>query len=274
MPSDSLKSGFNLYPVPSFQDNTDTPHRDLPYDITYDLPSTKCLGTLRTMASASFSPAENRPLNPNVVFRPESPSSRAPSDSPHIGSDGVDDGSPRVFARFGFSFVSVLRVLAIAFTIALIVVEFKGRRWSPGPADVFIAFTILQLIWLILALLTQGYRRRRSGHGEGFTVDLGFVKCIFGRRRRSDYALEGPGLLAWMDDNGSKCSRVVLLLFTAVDIAFAAILLATGILASNNSYTWNYHDDTSIAVVAIFVGYVFLPRWGLDGHSLLQIGGY
>ncbi|GKT86242.1 hypothetical protein CT0861_06414 [Colletotrichum tofieldiae] len=247
MPSDSLKSHINHYPVPSLQDNADPTH----YDATYDLPSTKCLGTFRTMATGCSSPPENRPLNPNVMFPPMTPPSHASSDYYHPGGDeGV---SPKVFAKFPFSFVGALRVLTIALSIVLIVLEIKGRY--SGLSGLFITFAILQFFWLILALLTQG-RGRRGGRRRGCTIDLGFVKCIFGRRGRDDDAHEGGGMgmLAWMDDGGSKESMMMGLVYTALDVIFAANAFTTGVLAADEADFWIWQDHAAIAVIAILIG--------------------
>ncbi|OHW97421.1 hypothetical protein CSPAE12_03995 [Colletotrichum incanum] len=247
MPSDSLKSHINHYPVLSFQDNTDPLH----CDTIYDLPSTKCLGTFRTMATGCSSPAENRPLNPNVMFPPMTPPSHASSD--HHYPSGDDGGSSKVFARFPFSFVGALRVPTIALSIVLVVLEIKGRY--SGLSGLFITFAILQLIWLVLALLTQG-RCRRGGRRRGCTIDLGFVKCIFGRRGRDDDTYEGVGMgmLAWMNDDGSKPSKMMGLMYTAFDIIFASMAFTTGVLAANEEDYWQWYDHVAIAVIAILVG--------------------
>ncbi|GKT46435.1 uncharacterized protein ColSpa_06616 [Colletotrichum spaethianum] len=244
MPSDSLKSDIHQYPVPSFPVNTDPLH----YDITYDLPSTKCLGTFRTMATASSSPAENRPLNPNVVFRPMTPPSHASGFS-HPGGD--DGGSPKVCATFIFSVVDALRVFTIALSIVLVVLEFIGHY--EGVAKLYISLAILQLIWLILALVLRCHHRR-SGRRKGFTIDLGFVQCIFGRRGRKNDSYEEGGVLAWMEDDGSKRSMVVGLVYTAIDITFAVITFTAGVVAAGAPDFWGFGKHVGIAIVAIFVG--------------------
>ncbi|KAK2049826.1 hypothetical protein LZ31DRAFT_289049 [Colletotrichum somersetense] len=258
MPSDSLKSG--IYPIlPSPQDNT--------HDITYDLPSTKCLGTFRSMATASPPSAENRPLNHSVVFPPGSPLSRAASDFFPAGSSG-DDGSPtppRVLARFAFSPVAALRVAAVPFAIALVVIEIQGKTWRNGLAVFFIVLASLQLAWLVVALLTQSHLSRAAagggrgggggGQGNGFTVDLGFVECVFGRRRRrKDDVGEAEGMLAWMKDGAGKRSNRVDTVYTVVDIAFAAITLTAGIFAATDRRCWAWGLHAGVAVFGIILG--------------------
>ncbi|KAK2014335.1 hypothetical protein LZ32DRAFT_603697 [Colletotrichum eremochloae] len=259
MSSDSLKSG--IYPILPSQDNTGPPH----HDVTYDLPSTKCLGTFRTMATASPPSAENRPLNHNIVFPPGTPPSRAASDLYHPGTGGDNDGcSPRVLARFAFSPVAALRVAAIPLAVALVVIEVQGKTWRDGLATLFIVLAGLQLAWLVVALLTQGHLSRGGGggggggggrRGTGFTVDLGFVQCIFGRRRRrGDDAGEEEGLLAWMKEDGRKRGNRVNTVYTTVDIAFAAITLTAGIVAATDPRCWSWGLHAGVAVFGIFLG--------------------
>ncbi|KAK6223760.1 hypothetical protein QIS74_03704 [Colletotrichum tabaci] len=247
MPSDSLKSDTAIhYPFLSFQDNTNQPS----YDITYDLPSTKCLGTFRTMATASHLPTENRPLNPNAVFPPASLTSRACSDSSRDGS-----GSPRVFARLNFNFVRVLRAVAIAFAIGLVAVECTKHNPFYRVSALFIFFSVAQLVWLVLALLTQGNRRRR-GHGTCFAVDLGFVECIFRRRGRDDDddGHERGGLLSWLVDDGGKQRKIKGLVYTAIDIIFAIVTFALGVVATTDPRCWESDSHVPIAVLGIFIG--------------------
>ncbi|KAK1590092.1 uncharacterized protein LY79DRAFT_670244 [Colletotrichum navitas] len=156
--SDSLKSGS--YSILPSQDNT--------HDITYDLPSTKCLSTFRSMTTVSTSAAENRPLNHDVVLPLGTPPSSAASDfyAPSAGVSASDDGcSPRVLARFAFSPVAALHVAAIPFAIPLAVIEVQGRSWRDGLATFFIVLASMQLAWLVVALLTQSHFSRASGGG-------------------------------------------------------------------------------------------------------------
>ncbi|TQN68205.1 hypothetical protein CSHISOI_07253 [Colletotrichum shisoi] len=246
MPSDSLKSDTAIhYPLLSFQDNTNQPS----YDITYDLPSTKCLGTFRTMVTASHSPTENRPLNPSVVFPPASLTSRVCSDS----LDG--SGSPRAFARLTFSFVRALRAVAIAFAISLVVVNCTTQNSYYRASALFVFFFVAQLVWLVLALLTQGNRRRRD-RGMCFTVDFGFVGCIFRRRGRDndDNGYERDGLLSWLVDDGGRQRKIKSLVYTAVDTIFAIITFTLGVVATSNHGLWHSEQHVPVAVLGIFVG--------------------
>ncbi|KAK1978209.1 hypothetical protein LZ30DRAFT_784329 [Colletotrichum cereale] len=252
MPSDSLKSG--IYPVPHSQDNT-----------THDLLSTKCLGTFRSMATASPPTAGNRPLNHNVVFPPGTPPSRAAtSDFYHPGAGATHDGSsPGVMATFAFSPVAALRVLAIPFAVALVIFEVQGRTDRNGLAVVFIVLASIQLAWLVVALLTQAYIQRRGGgggggggggQGNGFTVDLGIVECVFGRRRRrGDDAYQGEGMPAWMKDEGSKRGNSAGTVYTALDIAFGTITLTAGIVAATDPLCWSWGLHVPVAIIGIFL---------------------
>ncbi|KAK2060700.1 hypothetical protein LY76DRAFT_509476 [Colletotrichum caudatum] len=261
MPSDSLKSG--IYPIlPSPQDNT--------HDITYDLPSTKCLGTFRSMATASTPSAENRPLNHSVVFPPVPPISRAASGFFPSGSSG-DDASPtppRVLARFAFGPVAALRVAAVPLAIALVVIEVQGKTRRDGLATFFIVLASMQLAWLVVALLAQSHFSRAAvgggrrggggggGQGNGFTVDLGFFECVFGRRRRrKDDVGEAEGMLAWMkkDGAGKRGSRADTV-YTVVDIAFATITLTAGIFAATDPRCWSWGLHAGVAVFGIILG--------------------
>ncbi|KAK1993340.1 hypothetical protein LX36DRAFT_257791 [Colletotrichum falcatum] len=258
MPCDSLKSG--IYSIPPSQDSIyDTTYNSTyndTYDITYDLPSTKFLGTFRSMATASSTSAENRPLNANAVFPPGTPPSRA-SASDHHHPGGDDGRSPRVLTRFAFSPIAALRVATIPFAIVLVVVEVQGKSWRDGLATFFIIMACMQLNWLVAALLTQSHFVGGGGggrRGDGFTVDLGFVQCIFGRRRRrGDDAGEGEGTPTWMKDGGSKRSGRANMVYTAIDVVFGIITLIAGIVAATDPACWSWGLHVGVAIVGIFL---------------------
>lgn len=232
MPADSPNS--DSQPVLSYQGNTDL------HETTYDLSSTKCLGTFRTMAPASSSPpAETRPLNPNV-YRPVTPPSHPSIASSH-------DGSSKVFTKFPFSTVALIRVVAIAFSITLVVLECDGRRQDSGRAGLFIFLAIMQLLWLTFALLSQG-NPRRGDRRKGFTIDLGFVTCIFGRQ---GYDEDSDVTLGWIGGSSGKKSTAIRWLYTGLDITFAVISFIAGVVAAGNPYCWYWESNVAISVIAL-----------------------
>ncbi|KXH65464.1 hypothetical protein CSAL01_10645 [Colletotrichum salicis] len=219
------------------------------YDIIYDLPSTKFLGSLKTMAF----PPENRPLNPSVVFRPLTPPSQHSSASSHNGGS-----SPLVYLKFIINSVAFLRFIAVALSLTLVILEWDGRRRYEGLSKLFIFLATLQLVWLTFALLAQG-GHRRGDRNKPVIVDLGCVKCIFGRRGRrgdgGDHDGESNGgMRGWFDGNDKKRRRALGWVYTAFDIAFAAISFTSGVIAAGEPYCWHYEDHVGIAVVAIIVG--------------------
>ncbi|KAI3545793.1 hypothetical protein CSPX01_04717 [Colletotrichum filicis] len=236
----------------SYTDNT---HHYPPHDIVYDLPSTKFLGSLKTMAS---SPPENRPLNPNVVFRPLTPTSHHSSASSHNGG-GSGTYSPLVFLKFIINSVALLRFIAVALSLTLVILEWDGRRRYESLSKVFIFLATLQLLWLTFALLAQG-GHKRSDRNKPVIVDLGCVKCIFGRRgRRGDGGGDDDeeshgGMRRWFDGDDKKKRRALGWLYTALDITFAAVSFTSGVIAAGEPYCWHYEDHVGIAVVAIIVG--------------------
>ncbi|OHE91318.1 hypothetical protein CORC01_13391 [Colletotrichum orchidophilum] len=222
----------------SYRDNTYPS-----YDIKYDLPSTKFLGTLKTMSSLP----ENRPLNPSVIFRSLTPPSQHSSTSSHNGS------SP-VFLKFIISTVALLRFIAVALSLTLVFLECDGRRRYDGLAKLFISLAILQLLWLTIALLVQG-RHRPNIRNKPVIIDLGCVKCIFGRRGwgGDDDEESTGGILSWFHDDKKK-RKALSWVYTALDITFAASSFTSGVIAAGDPYCWLYEGHVGIAVVAIVLG--------------------
>ncbi|KAF9876175.1 hypothetical protein CkaCkLH20_06118 [Colletotrichum karsti] len=221
--------------------------------ITRDLSSTKCLGTYKTMASPTpSSPAAAAPttpppppaeapktLNPNV-FRPATPPSHHHSD---------DGRGPKRAVSFIFPTVIVLRVVAIALAITLIVLEFErtGRYHGIGPFPVVLAF--FQLFWLVFAVLRDLGRGGSGGRNKGFTVDLGFVKCIFGRRGHEDEDA-GEMLLGWVPGDSGKKLKKAVLFTTATDLVFATITFTVGMVVKGG---WHWSWGSGIYVVAFVI---------------------
>ncbi|KAK1728612.1 uncharacterized protein BDZ83DRAFT_648564 [Colletotrichum acutatum] len=204
------------------------------------------------------SPSESRPLNPNVVFRPLTPTSHHSSaPSSHNGS-GLS--SPMVFVRFIINSVALLRFIAVALSLTLVILEWDGRRRYESLSKVFIFLATLQLLWLTFALLVQGGSHRRVDRNKPVVVDLGCVKCIFGRRgRRGDGGGDDDeeshgGMRGWFDGDDKKKRRALGWVYTAVDITFAAISFTSGVIAAGEPYCWRYETYVGIAVVAIIVG--------------------
>ncbi|KAL0941924.1 uncharacterized protein CTRU02_204688 [Colletotrichum truncatum] len=240
-------------PCPAYQDAPPT------LDIYHELSSTKFLGTLRTMTSpVAYSPvpapatpvvestsaAQPKPLNPGV-YRPASLS--------HHSISSNDGSSPRVVAKFIVNTVAVIRLLAIGFSIALVVLLFSDyTNHNPG-VGFFIFLMFAQLSWQAFALLMQGsHRRRRSEPKKDLTLDLGCVKCIFaGRRRDNQDGGDGDALLGWVPgDAGKRLSRSGLI-YTASDLLFAVLMFTLAMISGTDPWALFWQQSLARAVSAL-----------------------
>lgn len=255
-------------------------------DIPYDLVCTKYLGTLRTMAysparSASPAPVEAAtapllpaasptrqpppPLNANVFRGPPSHHSLSPSSS-HGGSNsnGSSPAGKPPLARFVLNTVGLLRVVAGALTIAVIVLQFAAvdRSYYRTNAPFFIFLAFVQLFWHLFALLVEecANRSRRHRRTRQLKIDLGFVTCIFGRPGRDEdggaggdeYVLMG-GWVPGGERMGKWSKRSLLL--SAIDFLVAWGTFAIALTADlGGSYIWgwvNYHEISILSFIIL-----------------------
>lgn len=204
------------------------------------------------MASPTASSPAAAPTLPSPPLNPLTPNVYRPAPPSHHADDGDD---PKVAARFAFSAVVLLRIVAIAFAVILVVLEFERKHGYYGLGAFPIVLAFFQLFWLVFATL-RDLGCPGGGRSKGFSLDFGFVKCIFGRRGYDDADEdEGRMLLGWAPfDSGKKKWRRGLVV-TVVDLVFATVSFALGmVVMGSHAYPhWLWNDYVAICAVAFVV---------------------
>ncbi|KAH8903454.1 hypothetical protein BR93DRAFT_186828 [Coniochaeta sp. PMI_546] len=187
------------------------------------------------MASPS-PPAEQsqRPLNPEMVYRPLTPRS----------TDqllGNDDGNDQPSYKFRIHIISVLRVLVA------IIASIDWILWAERMhvADVFMVLIFVELLFLIIwTLFLIGYKRSISKHlcpGGGISCQIGPLRCILGHSEDDDDGDEPPK------------KRKPLRLSWIVDLSFAITLLVFSVVSNRWQWYTVWHHYPHIMILLYFV---------------------
>lgn len=171
--------------------------------------------------SSPTSPAEQsqRPLNPEMVYRPLTPRSTDQL------LDNDDDNDPPSY-KFRISIIPILRALIVV--MGFIDWIFFAERMH--VADVFMILIFVELLFLLIwSLFLFGYKRSVLKHlcpcGGGISCQIGPLRCILGYPEDAGDGDEPPK------------KRKPLRLSWIVDLYFAITLLVFSVVS--NSWEWD-----------------------------------
>ena len=137
------------------------------------------------MASDSTN-SDRAPLNPNMVYRPITPSS-------------LHDGAPEASRKFRFHGVACLRIVLVIFSLAAFILWISCGVIDGGLTVAALVGNLVVLVWNLLFLLPNACKVERNS--TSFQCQIGIFQCACGSGDDDDDgAPKKPKNLVWILD--------------------------------------------------------------------------